>query len=633
MSNTPSKKNNSRKESHSTSKKKKRQESSETERSAADTSALSDIVESEEHGSEEETEYDAMDPACEHQGGGGDYHRGMQEMATMLNGIYEAVQLLTEDMSGIRERVDGLESPRRDLRAEEGYRLKSPTKKDHHRSPRRNAPMSMTKMMARSAVKQDWRELLKGSGNGGDDSGGSSSSEGESDKSTEPDTSDKEPKEKPKRRASDKERRGNREHEEAAKKRNPLGQLLSNLDDTAKAAAQTVVNVTRVEKECTVRITDFSLAKVCRAMKSIIEFQERENTPVKMTRVLSEACKGHLNNKYSINSSDLLDMPLSSLFSIMAKETKVLSKVQFYNELKQALSFATLMDWDKVTPANHEAYYFQQLNLAKDFMLVLRLMLEENKELCPKVEDKENGLIRLFKSFHSYSYWKYLWPTMSNSRYKTMKEFMDEYLEIALDHYTLSQSYKAMPYVGSSKAADTEKKYFEKKRDISKNLNTSYSRPRDTYKGNSLSHMQADEDSGESDGSQDPTWKNATAEATEQQQKLEGNDSDDSLSVASNEDKGSAEDDQMLDNMLAAFAEHKPNVKADRKDYPCLRKILSGNCDHEGCPYGHRKEVLLKGAEDMRVKLATFVKTHGGTPGAASAAPYKVLSKDKYVKT
>ena len=624
MSDTPYS-NKSKKGSHSATKKQKGK--SGQERSTASHSALSHIPESEE---------DFQDEGLQEQetthGGGSEEESGGQsqqkELASILNSIFDAISDLKEDVSGIRDRVDALESPRKNLYKSREFGMESP-RKSNHAPNRRTTPPSISAMMARSSKKQDWRTIVKGNPDDKGDPSDSSSSEGEPESGEDTRKTRKSP---PKAKAKDSDSESS---EQPQKTKNPLGQLLSNLDDTAKSAARTVVNVTRVEKECTVRITDFSLAKVCRAMKSIIEFQERENTPVKMTRVLSEACKGHLNNKYSITSSDLLTMPLSSLFSIMAKETKVLSKVQFYNELKQALSFVSLMEWEKVGPSNHETYYFQQLNLAKDFMLVLRLMLEENKELCPKVEDKENGLIRLFKSFHSYSYWKYLWPTMSNHRYKTMKVFMDEYLEKALDQYTLSQSYKAMPYV-NSKSADVEKKYYDKKRDIAKTVNNSYSRPRESFKGNSLSHMHAN-DSEDSDDSRDSTWKNATAVAAGPSGQDDADrDSEDSLSEASNDEAVLQEerDEDMLDSVLAAFNDHKPAVKADKKDYPCLRKILSGKCDYEGCPYGHRRETLLKGAQDMGAKLATFVKGQqaAGDSRGSTGGPYKVLNKEKYVK-
>ena len=80
---------------------------------------------------------------------------------------------------------------------------------------------------------------------------------------------------------------------------------------------------------------------------------------------------------------------------------------------------------------------------------------------------------------------------------------------------------------------------------------------------------------------------------------VEERDSKDSLSVESNRSLDEQESVDMLDRTLAAFGDHNM-VKADKST--CLRKILSGKCDYEGCPYGHRREVLIKGAQDMKAK-------------------------------
>ena len=126
------------------------------------------------------------------------------------------------------------------------------------------------------------------------------------------------------------------------------------------------------------------------------------------------------------------------------------------------------------------------------------------------------------------------------------------------------------------------------------------------------------------DDSEESTWKNAPPNSN--RPTLEdvdsGSESENSLSVASNE--GAADDDDMLDGVLAAFNDHQ--VKVDKKELPCLRKLMSGKCEMDACPYGHKREVLLKGAQNMKTKLTAFENAQG------SAAPFKVLSKEKYGK-
>lgn len=116
--------------------------------------------------------------------------------------------------------------------------------------------------------------------------------------------------------------------------------------------------VMRKEKDCTVRITNFQLSSVSKAIKEIIDFQEEENTKVNMTKVISRPLKHHLKTRYNISTDKLADMALDELIQIIALETKVYSTTSFYKELKAALSHVKIMEWKYVNPMNHQAFYF-----------------------------------------------------------------------------------------------------------------------------------------------------------------------------------------------------------------------------------------------------------------------------------
>lgn len=436
------------------------------------------------------------------------------------------------------------------------------------------------------------------------------------------------------KRKREKKKRPSREKEKKNRKNDkPLGYLFKSIDASERQASKTIVSITRTEKECNVKIPKFSLGLVCKAMKTIMDFQEREGTLVNMSKVLSTSCKEHLRLMYNIQSTDLPTIGMSRLFAIIAQETKVYSKVQFYSELKTALGDVQLMEWQKVTPANHEEYYFQQLSLADEFMTLLRIMLEENKAYCPRVNDKENGLIRLFQSYHSRTYWKYMWCGMKQ-HYSTMQTFINEYLDKAMQHYQLSQALKEIPYSKGSTFSYKEKQYYDKRREIGKSLNpVGYSKSKDKPKYNSFNNINAEYSSGSD--SEESVWRNANPVVRDNKRQIDEeqavSNSEDSLSEASNEDEEVMDDDKKLDGILAAFANHK-EVKADKKDYPCLRKIMSGKCEQEGCVYGHRRDVLLKGAQDMKAKLSAFISTQGDTNKDSSGPPYKVLQREKYTK-
>ena len=555
-------------------------------------------------------------------------------MSDMMSYMQDMHVSLTDTISAISKRVDNLEVTR-NLSNTGAFSTPRPKRKkgDKHKKERRTS-MSLMDSVVRSSAKMNWRTIQKDNEDFAD-----KKKDNSPDFDPDPDESDDE---NSSNDSSSSKSNSDIDNDDAydilndsstnGKFKSPLGHLFKNLDASQKSASRTVVNVTRVEKECNVRINDFALNNVCRAMKSIIEFQERENTEVKMTKVLSTSCKKHLRIKYNVLTGDLLDMNMSTLFSIIAKETRVHSRVQFYSELKKALSHTQLMEWEKVNSNNHETFYFQQLNLAEDFMLVLRIMLQENKHECPKVNDKENGLIRLFRSFHSYEYWKYIWCGMTQ-HYSRMQDFIDEYLDKAMQQYQLSQALKEIPYKQSTKATDKEKAYYDKKRDISRSFNSRNNNANSKFVNNH-NRLHNINGNSSSDDSVDDTWHNANPVVSDKQTSEHSDDCDsgeDSISIASNDTKEDIDKELTEDQNLAAFNDHnKP--KLDRKELACLRKLLSGKCDNLDCPYGHRRDILVKGATEMKAKCNAFLSSQGTSNSENNKPPYKILTKDKYSK-
>lgn len=411
----------------------------------------------------------------------------------------------------------------------------------------------------------------------------------------------------------------------------PKGKLFADLRNSSAAASQKVM-VMRKEKECTVRITNFQLSTVSKAIKEIMDFQEEENTKVNMTKVITRPLKQHLKARYEITTDALAKMSLDNLVQIIALETKVYSPTTFYKELKAALSHIKIMEWKYVNPMNHQAFYFQQLRLMDEFERLLKIMLVENKEHCPYVDDKEGGLIRLFKDLNDKTYVKYACAGLSKRKYESMKEFFEEYSQIILSHYQLSQAVKDIPYHSHTEHEEKQQEYFKKRREISSRLsNSKFNGPAKTSRDNhgdilgNLSNMEQEFDEAED------TWKDVNADMDNINQ---GYESEDSVSVNSKEDfkmsSSSSKPVKVPENEqdahdLQAFGEQQGTP--DKKSLACLKKLLGGKCDNLNCPYGHSNEILKKHALGMKDKLNAFLQSNGAPPKDNPA--YTILKNDK----
>lgn len=69
---------------------------------------------------------------------------------------------------------------------------------------------------------------------------------------------------------------------------------------------------------------------------------------------------------------------------------------------------------------------------------MLRIMLECNRKWCPRVDDKEYSLVRLFKSINDPFYVRYAFGCMGRVQFDTMGVFFEEYSSMILDHNQVS---------------------------------------------------------------------------------------------------------------------------------------------------------------------------------------------------
>jgi hypothetical protein len=213
-----------------------------------------------------------------------------------------------------------------------------------------------------------------------------------------------------------------------------------------------------------------------------------------------------------------------------------------------------------------------------------------------------------------------------------MQDFMTAYNDVAQQQYEMSMAVKELPYYSNTAntAEAKEEKYYETRRHIDKSLNRNANYNRNVNKHSSLNHVQLNEHS-DSEDSCDSNWAEVipiTAEAgTDDKQATQ-------LEEDSEEELYDSGDDEVYKLTLNAFGDHQAQ-KLDKKDLACFRKITTGKCELEGCPYGHRRDVLIKGANDMKAKMKAFLDSSGGPPPVSKdnppgGAPYMVLNKEKY---
>ena len=412
------------------------------------------------------------------------------------------------------------------------------------------------------------------------------------------------------------------------------GKFFRNLKRSAKVAQAKTVNITRLEKKCHVRIETFKLGRVSRAIKEILDFQEEEETEVRIQKVLSRNLKDHLRSVYDIQHAELASMDISDLMRIVALETKVFSCVGFYNELKESLSHMKVMEWDNVNAVNFEAFYFQQLRLIESFKRMLSIMLENesNRRWCPQADDKEYGLIRLFKTLNDVTYVKFVLGCIPKKKFDFMEDFFKLYTEVLLDHYQITIAYKQLPFKATVQHQAKYEEYMKRKREmfsrpkpgVAKNSTSTHSSTRlfnmeeeqASFSSNEFSHDE--EDLWDAYGD---TWKSnnhSTDVPT-------GGKPNGEPATETSEEKDTSDSEGALQAMDGQNPSHKPK----QEKYGCMRKIMYGKCDKSDCRYSHNPRALANTASELAEKSQAYLKTTSSTSGSQDKPP-AILRRDRF---
>ena len=404
------------------------------------------------------------------------------------------------------------------------------------------------------------------------------------------------------------------------------GKIFRELKSSKEASDVRPVMVMRKEKECHITIEKFQLSKVAKAIRDILDFQEEEETTVRIQKVLSRNLKEHLRLVYNITHADVARMDMADLFQIIARETRVYSTVAFYNELKDSLAHVHIMDWSKVSAINHEVFYFQQLKLIDNFKRMLQIMLECNRKWCPRIDDKEYGLIRLFKTLNDTAYVRYAFGCMGRLNFDTMGDFFEEYSATILDHYQVSLVTRELPYKGNQEHRERLKDYYVKKRQLSQNKRESQFSSR---KPHHISHirnevLESDEDLTEfSDAEGEEHFSDEAG--TEDKCALE-----EAKSKSTGEEVTKPSVESESSDMEDLHAIMQQGQKSSVVKFGCMKKMLHGKCDKPSCQYSHNEATVLQTALDMRDKLDAYIKTHASSASGGKPQTPAVLRRDHF---
>jgi hypothetical protein len=178
--------------------------------------------------------------------------------------------------------------------------------------------------------------------------------------------------------------------------------------------------------------------------------------------IVARSVRNQLMYNNGKTETDFNELTPATFCSMMAKETKVFSKVQFAETLKNAMRDVKLLYWDNVRPSSHEKFFQGILRRQKLFLKTFQIMMEANKQYCPELEGKEFGLAQIFLDSIDKNYNKYILaeiPKVKEYNYKKLENFLDAYVAKAKEHFEASRSIRSVPYSGQDFKAGNQKTF------------------------------------------------------------------------------------------------------------------------------------------------------------------------------
>jgi hypothetical protein len=229
--------------------------------------------------------------------------------------------------------------------------------------------------------------------------------------------------------------------------------FMRDVEDNAHSAErrQVVMNMPTPDWKH-IYLSSTSLGDYARFVIKWFEFEEKNGIKLEPAQIVSKDVRNILIYNNQMSDREFSKLGPTEFNKFMAKETVVLTKVEFANTLKDALKGTKVLEWADVKPNTHEKFFHGILHRKELYFKIFNIIMESNKEFCPSIEGREFGLARIFLDLISNDYNTTVLaeiPRIRESNYAKLEDFLNTYVKMAKEHYDMSRKIRLIPYKGS----------------------------------------------------------------------------------------------------------------------------------------------------------------------------------------
>jgi hypothetical protein len=226
-----------------------------------------------------------------------------------------------------------------------------------------------------------------------------------------------------------------------------------NIDETVNLAERHDVVIQRqTPSHSHIFLSSTDLAEYAQFVNKWFDWEIQHGIKLEPALIVSRNVRNQIMYNNGKSDTDFNSLTPSEFCTLMAKETRVFSKVHFAETLRHAMKEVKVLLWDSVRPSTHERFFQGILRRQKIFTRTFQILMEANKQYCPSLEGKEFGLAQIFLDTIDKNYNKYILaeiPKVKDQNYAKLSDFVDEYVFQAKVHFEAGRAIRLVPYGGN----------------------------------------------------------------------------------------------------------------------------------------------------------------------------------------
>ena len=337
-----------------------------------------------------------------------------------------------------------------------------------------------------------------------------------------------------------------------------------------------------------------------------LEWERTYSLKLEPPRIMSRKLRTMLQYNHGLSDSEFFKLNPESFMKLMAKETKVQSKREFADCMRQALRYLRPLNWGKVNPGNHQKFFQGILRRRELYMKVFQIIMENNAEHCPEIKGKKYGLAQIFLDLISETYNESVISEIeeiNSFNYPKVGDFVDAFVAKSKEHYQVSQGVKRVPYTGNDFKPEERREMSQQnfgRKDFQKSGKPS-GRDSSIQRVSHTTNWVGDESDSDDEIERIPRAKLGADETdSDDDENLRGEEPNAAKDVA--EEQPEPEPPDSFQAQLKAISDSSPSNRG------CVNYAIYGNCfrgDECKNAQGHNEQSAKQTREWLIKKLAT----------------------------